>query len=351
MPGDCLPPIESPDGAYVVTWSRDPLPGSDVVVYFNHFAYRRRLHERVCPKARKILYMYEPVAVDPVQYTRRVWRKFDHCVTWNTWLTGQSSHFAFDAGAYYDLPYCFDYGITPLTELAGALKGRENAICQLCGDKYSLAPEELYSKRRKIALWFSRHGKLRMDVFGRPAMAVPNYIGESSDKLATLRKYRYALCFENSYHPVWTEGYATEKILDCMAALTIPVYLGASNIEALFPRDCFIDYRDFDSPAALEQHLLNLSDADHQAYVENMLNFMKEYDARERHSITRLYETVVQLYQFPDSPEAADLPADYSALASPNARIRLWAAQMLLPLYPAIYPMFSILRGVRKWFS
>ncbi|RKX37100.1 MAG: hypothetical protein DRP64_17715, partial [Verrucomicrobia bacterium] len=66
MPGSVLPLIKDPAGLYEVVWSRNVQPASDVVVYFNHYAFNRRIHDRVCPGALKVLYMYEPVAVDPM---------------------------------------------------------------------------------------------------------------------------------------------------------------------------------------------------------------------------------------------------------------------------------------------
>ena len=70
MSAAVLQPIEASDGAYTVLWSRTVQPDSDVVVYFNHYTYTRRIHDRVCPDASKILYMYEPPAIDPMQYTQ-----------------------------------------------------------------------------------------------------------------------------------------------------------------------------------------------------------------------------------------------------------------------------------------
>ena len=70
MPADVLPEINVPTAKATVVWSRIPQPNSDAVVYFNHYTYDRKLHDKVAPKALRLLYMYEPVAVDPVQYTR-----------------------------------------------------------------------------------------------------------------------------------------------------------------------------------------------------------------------------------------------------------------------------------------
>lgn len=347
MPADILPPIEASDRSYVVTWSRRPQSGSDAVVYFNHYTYSRRTHDRICPDAFRILYMYEPPAIDPMQYTKRVWKQFDAILTWNTYLTGASSNFTFEPGAYYDLPYCWDYGVQPLADLPDPEK-REKAICQICGDKYSLSAEEIYSERRKVARWFHRHARTRMDVFGRPPMDTPNYRGECGNKAETFSRYRYALCFENTFHPLWTRGYLTEKILDCMACGTVPVYYGCSNIEELVPPDCFIDYRKFSSLEELDEFLQSMSDKEYLGYAARMRGFIELYNAPVRHSASRLYETIASVVEHYDAARRSDCPADYAALSSLNGKCRLAAMRLLLPCYRFIYPLFALIRLVKK---
>jgi hypothetical protein len=345
MPADVLPSITASDRSYEVAWSKDLLLNYDVVVYFNEYVYCRRDHDRICPDALRFLYMYEPAAIDPMQYTRRVWSKFDALLTWNTYLTESSEAFTFESGAYYDLPYCSDYGIAPIEDLPDPSQ-RERAVCQVCGDKYSLAAEEIYSERRKIARWFHAHAKTRMDVFGRPAMATPNYRGEAGDKASTFSRYRYALCFENTYHPLWTRGYLTEKILDCMASLTIPIYYGCSNIEELVPSDCFIDYRNFSSLEELDAFLQAMTDEEYLGYAERMHTFVREYNAPERHSAYRLYETIVKAYASIGSKTVSDYPKDYWSINSFSGKLRYIAMKMLLPCYKIVYPVFSIIRMV-----
>lgn len=343
MPADVLPVITAPDGSYEVVWSKALQRGSDVVVYFNEYVYNRRDHDRICPNAPRFLYMYEPVSVDPMQYTQRIWKQFDAILTWNTYLSESSSAFTFEPGAYYDLPYCSHYGVKPVKEQPDPAR-RERAICQVCGDKYSLAAEEIYSERRKVARWFDGHANTRMDVFGKPAMDTPNYRGVSENKADTLSRYRYALCFENTYHPLWTRGYLTEKILDCMASLTIPVYYGCSNIEELVPADCFIDYRKFSSLEELDETLQSMSDEEYLGYTERMRSFVNEYNAPERHSAYRFYETIAGTVESINSESVADYPKDYWAMSSFMGKLRYIAMKILLPHYKIAYSMFSVMR-------
>ncbi len=59
-----------------------------------------------------------------------------------------------------------------------------------------------------------------------------------------MRRYKFAIVFENSSHP----GYVTEKITNAMIAGAIPIYWGAPDVARDFNPKSFInchDYRDF----------------------------------------------------------------------------------------------------------
>lgn len=84
------------------------------------------------------------------------------------------------------------------------------------------------------------------------------YKGPVKSKYETLSQYKFAVCFENIVMP----GYITEKIFDCLFVGTIPIYLGAPDIEKFIRKDCFIDMHDFGDYNTLHAYLLNLSDKD-----------------------------------------------------------------------------------------
>ena len=348
MPGDILPDMVADDSSYTVVWSRAPQPGVDAVVYFNHYTFNRRKHDRICPDALKILYIYEPAAVDPIQYTRRIWEQFDEVLTWNTYLTESSPAFTFEAGAYYDLPYPVDYGVAPPDALPDP-SAREKALCQICSDKYSIAPGELYSERRRVARWFHQHGVTRMDVFGLRPMNTPNYRGLCR-KRETLSRYRYALCFENTYHPQWSRGYVSEKIFDCMALGVVPVYYGCSNVAERIPETCFIDFRNFDTLDELDTLLQEMSDEEYLERVDNMAAFFQQYNPPQRHSVHRMYETVAALLQSPrPRPETARTwPPDFQAVSTWSGNMRFALIRATLPYYSHCYKIFDILRFLKR---
>lgn len=100
---------------------------------------------------------------------------------------------------------------------------------------------------------------------------VSTYRGVAESKYATLASYRFAICFENMVLPGWV----TEKIFDCFYCGTIPIYLGAPDIEQYVPSECFIDMRRFASYQDLAVFLKSLGERDIHAYRENARDYLK----------------------------------------------------------------------------
>jgi hypothetical protein len=94
--------------------------------------------------------------------------------------------------------------------------------------------------------------------------------GPVKSKLDVLSRYRFSICIENQL----IEGWITEKILDCIRAGCIPVYLGAPDVEDWIPPECFIDMRRFDRYEDLRGYLHSLGDRERQAYREAGRDFL-----------------------------------------------------------------------------
>ena len=72
----------------------------------------------------------------------------------------------------------------------------------------------------------------------------------ASTKLAVMRRFTYAIAFENSIET----DYVTEKMFDPLGVGTIPIYLGAPNVDEFLPGDaCCIDASNYPDPKALAQ--------------------------------------------------------------------------------------------------
>lgn len=74
----------------------------------------------------------------------------------------------------------------------------------------------------------------------------------SAFKLATIARYKFTLAFENAC----ARDYVTEKFFQPLLVGSVPVVLGAPNIDDMAPGDqCYINVQDFQSVAALASHL------------------------------------------------------------------------------------------------
>ena len=120
-------------------------------------------------------------------------------------------------------------------------------------DLYGRGWDQWWSHR---SMWppYWRHYKTLMSI----------YKGACESKYEVLSQYQFSLCFEN----MTMQGYVTEKIFDCLYAGTIPLYLGASNIEALINPAAYVDCRKFDSWEDMHRYLMNLSDDEIQRMRE-----------------------------------------------------------------------------------
>lgn len=158
-------------------------------------------------------------------------------------------------------------------------------------------PGELYSKRieamvalTKIdavdlygvgwAKWWS-HRTMWAPYWRHRKTLLSIYHGSCVSKYETLSGYQFSLCFENMI----MTGYVTEKLFDCLYAGTIPLYLGAPNIDSLIPSDVYIDCRKFDSWEAMRREVSSMSHSQinkmrdaGRAYL-NSKEFLRYYDS------------------------------------------------------------------------
>lgn len=136
---------------------------------------------------------------------------------------------------------------------------------------------ELYSKRieamaglaplgivdlygRGWAKWWSR-ASMWLPYWKNRKTLMSIYKGACDSKYEVLSQYKFSLCFEN----MAMKGYVTEKIFDCLYAGTVPLYLGAPDIEDLIPKDVYIDCRRFGSWVKMQEFLVRMTDLEFEA--------------------------------------------------------------------------------------
>jgi hypothetical protein len=328
--------IALPEHDALAVWTVVEEPDADVVIYHSGYSYdARRAADN--PTAFRILYTYEPLVVCPGQFLRRFWKPFDAVLTWNETLLEQGGKFVRFPSLYYDFPFSSAHGVACAPVCPPDWRGKKRAMCQIAGNKYTFMPSELYSRRRSIARWFGHHGKLPLDTFGVPPMKVPGYCGSAADKRETMSQYRYALCLENNNHPLWSTGYVTEKIFDCFYAFSVPVYLGAPDVEKNIPPECFIDLRNFPSLAELDEYLLRMSDEEYCGYLTAIERFLQVYDAPHKHSCFRLYEKALELAAAGPVPPPETQPFGLWEKASLKEKAGYLLMAAALPVYKKIF--------------
>lgn len=95
---------------------------------------------------------------------------------------------------------------------------------------------------------------------------VLNNMGERvRDKIAFCSSYKFTIAFEN--YPA--AGYTTEKLIDSLAALSLPIYWGAPDAEKEVNPSRFVNAGDFSSPEALAEYIIRL-DQDEELYLSYM---------------------------------------------------------------------------------
>jgi len=102
----------------------------------------------------------------------------------------------------------------------------------------------IYNLREMLADLFQENGFV-VDWFGHNNPRKSYYRGSIPEKISVISRYRFNICTENTYDPIYSNNYLTEKLLHGMYSGTVPLYMGAYNIDDLLPQDTFFDLRNF----------------------------------------------------------------------------------------------------------
>jgi hypothetical protein len=183
--------------------------------------------------------------------------RFDTILTWNDRYAGSGKYRKF----------CW-----PVTQRSPHVEpvpfGRKKLLVNISANKRSDHPQDLYRERRAAIRHFERAAPEEFDLYGvgwdSPGEPpYPSYRGAIPDKSTVLRRYRFALCYENMRDE---PGWVTEKIFDCMRADCVPIYWGAPNVNAYVDPAAFVDRRRFATDRELERFLRAMSEADYERH-------------------------------------------------------------------------------------
>jgi hypothetical protein len=246
--------------SHKIVWMNIPL-----FFYRDHFVAK-------LPKEKMVLFMWEPYIRLRKMYNKNLHACFSRIYTWDDDLVDNKTYFKF----YYPV-------LRPMID--DVVPFEEKKFCTLVSgyafgsDKYPRKyPNELYSHRMKAIEFFEKIGETGFEFYGKDwPKNRSSYRGSCSDKIGTIKNYRFSICYENCQG---VNGYITEKIFDCFAAGNIPVYWGAGNITDYIPKDCFIDKRDFATLDDLYLFLKQMTSEEYAGYLQRIRAYLKSEKAQ-----------------------------------------------------------------------
>ena len=161
-------------------------------------------------------------------------------------------------------------------EAENAAAGNKNKNVSICSSNKCSC--DLHRLRYDWAMKFKNNPALGVDIFG-------NFAGGGFCKVSDyLRDYRYSIVVENAIMPYWF----TEKILNCFAMHTVPIYVGHQKIIERFNADGIILVKPEDY-GRIEEIIKQCSAADYAARLPAIEDNFKRVQAY-RNSFDRLYE-------------------------------------------------------------
>ncbi|MDP2685289.1 MAG: glycosyltransferase family 10 [bacterium] len=148
---------------------------------------------------------------------------------------------------------------------------RKNEIIFIANNKTSKHHSELYSLRLQLADMLHAKSKFKVSWYGQIPINRPYFKGPAKSKQELVKNVKFSICTENSYDPVYTHGYFTEKMPDVWVAGTVPIYMGCHNIDSFkFPEQSYIDLRTY---VKKENGKFNINE---QALINRIENFSEE---------------------------------------------------------------------------
>ncbi len=239
-----------------------PIPHHvEKILFFNITNHDRKLELHKLDRDKMVLFMWEPRNVLPRMYEPETTDLFGRIYTWDDDLVDDVKYFKF----YYPV-------LQPMIQ--DPIPFQDKKLCTFVGSNLKgKSPQSLYRERRAAIEFFEAHNEEGFEFYGKrwEGLNYKSYRGTTPDKIATIKHYRFSICYENCHG---VKGYVTEKIFDCFAAANVPIYWGASNITDYIPKECFIDRRSFDSMETLYHYLKTMTEETYNSYLDHIREFL-----------------------------------------------------------------------------
>lgn len=232
-----------------------------------------------------ILICTEPPTVNPFSYMKILHIFFTKVYTWNDDLIDNIKYFKFRLPK---VSVGMNTRAKPFNEKKFLILVNANKSPFYPFNLLRPFGNELYSERIKAIEFFEHHIPNKLSLYGRGwnkpkkyglkerifgFKKYSSYKGEVVNKIKLLSNYKYCICFENLTD---VPGFITEKIFDCFKAKCVSIYWGATDVEKYIPKNCFIDFRDFNGYEELLSYLNSVDENTYAAYIKNMEKFLAD---------------------------------------------------------------------------
>ena len=251
------------------------------------------LGDSIDPQPKDSVIIAEPIVTTPSHYDMQYLSQFKKIIGW-------ANRF-FEKSQIQDKFVGINCGSESMPQDADQLREnwlpweqRKNAVLIISsGNKNSKHPDSIYNLRVLLADFFYENN-YEVDWYGYASPHRPYYRGpiQNKDKNFTykhkiqkIHQYKFHICTENTYSPIFSYNYLTEKLPHAIYGGAVPLYMGCYNIEELLPKETFFDLRNFvikrnNEIVLLKQPLLeaikSFSAIDFEKYNKASYNVIKD---------------------------------------------------------------------------
>lgn len=262
-------------------------PAVTHVLYFD-YSWRSARTDRflaAVPYEKRALVMIEPGLVNPSLYFTSHYRKrFKTIFSWHLGLLKKNASYI-----RINVPV----GAEPSAYMENPFRQQtfhnKRFLVAVSSNRWRNMPHSAYPLRLAAYKYFEQSIPGRFDLYGTGWNAPRSFwerhfgwhqfsvykgriSGGYDDKVKVIARYKYALCFENN---TAEPGYISEKIIDCFCARCVPIYYGWKGAAEYFPKDAWIDLREFRDLRALESFLEGVDEARYACYIQAIDRFMR----------------------------------------------------------------------------
>lgn len=245
------------------------VPPEGILVVFNIPSDKKFVAAmRRCRAHKKIAWLWEPpIKKHTRNFDAQLHLFFDKIYTWAPEYIDNKKYFAF---------------YTPYPEITIPEKSvnfeNKKDIVMVAGYQKSRHLLSLCELRVDFVDYCDSIKSACFDVYGSGwGSRIYGYRGKVKDKLALLRQYKFVICYENCQTP----GYVSEKIFDAFCAGAVPVYYGAPDITQYIPENCYINARNFKTPAELYNYLMGISSNEYTQLRAHINQFLCSQDVQK----------------------------------------------------------------------